>query len=113
MAGKATVIDRVEIDAAVDDTLAEDDQWNDFITSNPVPSMKVKGIVIPQPTKDQVDEWVKRAGEPDADKILMGEDVYAALQEAFRPLPFSAWRNFQRAFMNQMFGSDDVATLGK
>jgi len=105
--------ERVELDAAVDESLGDDDLWNDLVTENAVPAIVIKGIRIPQPTKEQVDEWSKRANEPDSDTILMGADVYAKLQEAFRPLPISAYRNFQKRFMAHMFGLDDGGELGK
>lgn len=107
------VWERVELGDAIDPSLDEGDQWNDIVSEHAIPPLKIKGIVIPQPTKDQVDEWVKNAHLPDADKILMGEDTYDQLQAAFAKLPLSAYRNFQKLFMSHMFGTDDVETLGK
>lgn len=104
---------RTEIDAAVDDTLADDDLWNDLVTSNPVPPLKIKGLIIPQPTKAQVDAWSANPNDPDADKILMGDELYAKVQDLFAKLPLSAYRNFQREYMSRMFGVADVGELGK
>lgn len=104
---------RTELADAIDETLEDDDQWNDIVTANAVPTFVIKGLRIPQPTKDQVDEWVKKANQPDADKILMGDEVYEKLVALFKPLPLSAYRNFQRQFMDHMFGTADAELLGK
>lgn len=107
------VYERIELGDAIDPSLPEEDQWNDIVSENAVPPLVIRGVTIRQPTKDQVDEWVKNAHLPDADKILMGEDTYAELQAAFGKLPLSAYRNFQKLFMAHMFGTDDAELLGK
>lgn len=118
MATKAKAKDeaktRVELNDAVDESLGEDDLWNDIITENPVPDIVVKGIRIKQPTKEQVDDWSARvaAGEADPEKALMPEADYEALKHAFDKLPLSAWRNFQTKFTNHIFGLD-AGSLGK
>lgn len=104
---------RTELAEAVDETLGDADLWNDIVSENAVPPLLIKGLEIRQPTKEQVDEWVKNANLPDADRILMGDEVYDKLQELFKPLPLSAYRNFQRHFMDHMFGTSDVDVLGK
>jgi hypothetical protein len=105
--------ERIELADAIDESLGDDDLWNDIVSENPVPALVIKGIRIPQPTKEQVDAWGKRAGEPESDRILMGDNVYEALQEAFSRLPLSAYRNFQRHFMGHFFGIEDAGELGK
>jgi hypothetical protein len=109
-----TKIQRVEIADAVDDSLGEDDLWNDIITENPVPDLVVKGVRIKQPTKEQIDEWSKAVARNDTDpeKLLMPEEDYELLKHAFDKLPLSAWRNFQNRFTNHIFGLDQE-TLGK
>jgi hypothetical protein len=97
--------DRISVDEAVVDDLAEDDRWTDIITKVQVPPYKIKGIVIPQPTKEQVDDWASTTlTDPvKAEKILMGADAYEKVQELFRSLPQSAYATFQDDFMNHMF----------
>lgn len=112
-AEKKVVYERKELGDAIDESLGAGDLWNDIVSDSPVPPLVIKGIELRQPTKEQVDEWVKKANQPDADKILMGEEVYAKLQSEFKHLPLSAYRNFQRIFMDHMFGTADVESLGK
>lgn len=106
---------RVELNDAVIEDLGEDDLWNDLITEHPVPDLVVKGIRIPQPTKEQVDEWSKlvNANASDPERVLMPDEAYEALKHAFDKLPLSAWRNFQKRFTSHIFGLDDAETLGK
>jgi hypothetical protein len=117
-AGTKTVEDkdeRIELSAAVDPSLGDDDLWNDLVTENPVPDLVIKGIRIPQPTKKQIEEWGKLVSEnaPDAEKALMSPEAYESLSHAFDNLPLSAWRNFQQKFTNHIFGLDDAESLGK
>jgi hypothetical protein len=109
------VFERTELSAAVDDSLADDDLWNDLVTENPVPDLVIKGIRIPQPTKEQIEEWGKlvAVNAPDAEAALMSPEAYAAISHAFDHLPLSAWRNFQKRFTNHIFGLDDAESLGK
>jgi hypothetical protein len=106
---------RIELNDAVIEDLGEDDLWNDLITEHPVPDLVVKGIRIPQPTKEQVDEWSKlvNANASDPERVLMPDEAYEALKHAFDKLPLSAWRNFQKRFTSHIFGLDDAETLGK
>jgi len=113
VAEEKKAVTRIELEDAIDDTLGDDDLWNDIVTENPVPTLVIKGIRIPQPTKDQVDVWSKRANEAESDRLLMGDEAYEKLQAAFAPLPISAYRAFQRRFMNHMFGLSDAEELGK
>lgn len=100
--------DRVELRDAIDESLGEDDLWNDIIEENPVPDIVVKGVRIKQPTKEQIDEWSRlvAANAPDPEKVLMPEEDYDQLKHAFDKLPLSAWRNFQTRFTNHIFGLD-------
>ena len=106
--------DRVELSDAIDESLGEDDLWNDIVSENPVPDIVVKGVRIKQPTKEQIDEWSKAvaANAPDPEKLLMPAEDYEALRHAFDKLPLSAWRNFQNRFTNHIFGLE-AESVGK
>jgi len=107
--------ERVELSAAVDESLGDDDLWNELVSENPVPDLVIKGIRIPQPTKEQIEEWGRlvAVNAPDAEKALMSPQAYSELSHAFDKLPLSAWRNFQKKFTNHIFGLDDAESLGK
>lgn len=109
------VYERIELNDALDESLGDDDLWNDLVTDNPIPDLVIKGVRIPQPTKEQVEEWGKlvAVNAPDAEKALMSADAYATLSHAFDKLPLSAWRNFQKKFTNHIFGLTDEESLGK
>lgn len=100
--------ERVELADAIDESLGDDDLWNDIVEENPVPDIVVKGVRIKQPTKEQIDEWSKAVASnaPDPEKLLMPEEDYDKLRHAFDKLPLSAWRNFQTRFTNHIFGLD-------
>lgn len=102
--------ERVELDAAVDESLGDDDLWNDLVTDHAVPPLKVKGIVLPQPTKEQVDVWRETSDVEAGERVLLG-DKYDAIHELFNPLPQSAWANFNRKYLAHMFGMGDVDSL--
>jgi hypothetical protein len=106
---------RINLNEAVDESLGEDDLWNELVAENAVPDFVIKGIRIPQPTKEQVDAWTEAVskGSADPEQVLMSEDAYKELKHLFDNLPLSAWRNFQRRFTNHIFGLDDAETLGK
>lgn len=106
---------RVNLNDAVVEDLGEDDLWNELVAENAVPDFVIKGIRIPQPTKEQVDAWTAAVatGDSDPEQLLMSEDAYTELKHLFDNLPLSAWRNFQRRFTNHIFGLDDAETLGK
>lgn len=97
---------RVEVDEAVDDSLDVDDVWNDLITDNAVPPLKVKGIVLRQPTKKQVEAWRSNSDSIAGEKILFGAETYDKLQDLFANLPQSAWTNFNNLYLKHMFGFD-------
>jgi hypothetical protein len=109
------VYERVELNDAIDESLGEDDLWNELVSDNPIPDLVIKGVRIPQPTKEQVEEWGKlvAVNAPDAEKALMSADAYTALSHAFDKLPLSAWRNFQKRFTNHIFGLTEEESLGK
>lgn len=100
--------DRLELSDAIDESLAEDDLWNDIVSENPVPDIVVKGVRIKQPTKEQIDAWSIAVANnaPDPEKLLMPDEDYEKLRHAFDKLPLSAWRNFQTRFTNHIFGLD-------
>lgn len=109
------IFERIELGDAIDESLPEDDLWNDLVEENPVPDIVIKGIRIKQPTKAQVDEWSRLVAEqdPEAEKALMPADDYDKLKHFFDDLPLSAWRNFQQKFTNHIFGLEDLESLGK
>jgi hypothetical protein len=106
--------ERVELRDAIDESLGEDDLWNDIVEENPVPDIVVKGVRIKQPTKEQIDAWSVAVAhnDPDPEKLLMPDEDYEALRHAFDKLPLSAWRNFQTRFTNHIFGLDSES-VGK
>lgn len=106
---------RTDLASAVDESLGDDDVWNDIIEDHPVPDFVVKGFRIPQPTKEQVDEWTRLAAldDPNPERVLMSKDAYENLKGAFNTLPLSAWRSFQRRFTSHVFGLSDPGAVGK
>lgn len=96
-----------------DVALDEDDLWSKLITDNAVPPMKVKGIVLTQPTKRQVDQWRLATNAEEGERALFG-DQYDAIHELFRDQPEYIWENFNVAYLKHMFGAgDDETQLGK
>lgn len=99
--------------AAADvDGLDEDDIWSQLVSENAVPPMKVKGIVLHQPTKKQVDAWRVSQTAEEGERALFG-DQYDAIHALFVNQPEYVWENFNLAYLKHMFGTGDEAQMGK
>jgi hypothetical protein len=86
----------------VEESLDDDDYWTELVTENKVPPMKVKGIVLEQPTADVVDQW-RAGGVEDEEKLLFG-DKYDDIKSLFRGQPNYVRENFFKAYLKHMFG---------
>lgn len=104
------VFERTEIAAAVDASLDDDDLWNDLVTENAIPPMKVKGHFIPQPTKEQVDIWRTASDPVVGEKALLGAQ-YDEVHGLFDHLPQSAWANFNKKYLKHFFNVGDPDDL--
>lgn len=99
--------------AAVEpDGLDADDIWSELVSENAVPPMKVKGIVLHQPTKKQVDAWRVSTTAEEGERALFG-DQYDAIHALFVDQPEYIWENFNLAYLKHMFGTGDDAQMGK
>lgn len=98
--------------AKTDDGLDADDIWSELVSTNAVPPMKIKGIILPQPTKAQVDAWRVATTAEEGEKALFGEQ-YEAIHSLFRDQPEYVWENFNVKYLAHMFGTGDEAQLGK
>lgn len=94
------------------DGLDADDIWGDLITDNAVPPMKVKGIVLTQPTKAQVDLWRLATTAEEGERALFAGN-YDAIHGLFKDQPEYIWENFNLKYLKHMFGTGDDAELGK
>ena len=94
------------------DGLDEDDLWSQLVGENVVPPMKVKGVVLPQPTKAQVDKWRLATNAEEGERALFG-DQYDAIHEIFASQPEYVWENFNVLYLKHMFGAGDETQLGK
>lgn len=90
---KIEPVEPVELDA--------DDYWAELSTENAVPPMKVKGIVLEQPTADVAEKW--QDGGMTDEKLLFGEQ-YDAVMALFNDEPLFKKKNFYKAYMKHMFG---------
>jgi len=92
--------------------LDDDDLWSQLISDNAVPPMKVKGVVLHQPTKAQVDAWRQATTVEDGERALFGE-AYEAIHAIFKDEPEYVWENFNIVYLKHMFGAGDENQLGK
>lgn len=97
---------------ATPESLDEDDIWADLVSENVVPPLKVKGIVLPQPTKEQVDRWRLATTAEEGERALFG-DQYEAIHALFKSQPEYIWENFNVKYLKHMFGAGDSNELGK
>ncbi|ATN93988.1 tail assembly chaperone [Mycobacterium phage Kumao] len=107
---KEVVVEEKVVNGEV--VLDEDDVWNDLVTENVVPPLKVRGIVLHQPTKDQVDRWRNAKTVEEGERALFG-DQYDAIHELFSNQPEYVWDNFNVKYLAHMFGIGDVESLKK
>jgi hypothetical protein len=99
--------------AAVEESsLDEDDIWAELVSDNAVPPLKVRGIVLPQPTKQQVDAWRVATSAEEGEKALFG-DQYDAIHALFKEQPEYVWENFNVKYLKHMFGTAGESDLGK
>lgn len=89
---------------AVAPSFDEDDVWVTIESENYVPPMKVKGIVLHQPTARQVTEWRAATTIEGGEKALFG-DQYANIHKVFDDEPVYKWENFNIAYLKHMFGT--------
>jgi hypothetical protein len=92
--------------------LEEDDIWSDLVSENVVPPLKVKGVVLPQPTKEQVDKWRQATNAEEGERALFG-DKYDAIHAIFKDEPEYIWENFNVKYLKHMFGAGEETQLGK
>lgn len=90
--------------AAAEVVLDADDIWVEIETDNYVPPMKVKGIVLHQPTARQVVAWRAATTVEDGEKALFA-DRYEAIHKLFDDEPVYKWENFNVAYLKHMFGT--------
>lgn len=89
--------------------LDSDDYWNEIVSENVVPPMKVKGIVLEQPTVERMEEWRAAANVEAGERALFGEQ-YDAIKGLFKGQLNYKWENFNRIYLKHMFGveGDDL-----
>lgn len=92
--------------------LDEDDVWSQLVAENVVPPLKIKGVILPQPTKAQVDKWRVAANAEEGERALFG-DQYEAIHGIFKDEPEYIWENFNILYLKHMFGAGDENQLGK
>lgn len=97
---------------AAETELDADDLWNQLVSENVVPPMKIKGVILNQPTKQQVDRWRQAANAEEGERALFGEQ-YDAIHDIFRDQPEYVWENFNLLYLKHMFGAGDEGQLGK
>lgn len=85
--------------------LDADDYWNELTTENVVPPMKVKGIVLEQPTATRMAAWRSAVAIEEGERALFG-DNYEAIKALFADRPEYVWENFNKAYLKHMFGVD-------
>jgi hypothetical protein len=90
----------------------DDDIWSELVSENAVPPLKVKGVVLPQPTKEQVDKWRLSTTAEEGERALFG-DQYDAIHAIFKDQPEYVWENFNLKYLKHMFGTGDDSQLGK
>ena len=94
--------------------LDPDDIWAKLNTEEfDVPPLKVRGIVLEQPSLNQVDEYKKALVTQDevaAQKALFG-DAYGKVRELFGPKPPMAYEKFLEVYLTHFFGAGDDDSL--
>jgi hypothetical protein len=90
--------------------LDADDIWEELVSSNVVPPLKVGGIVLPQPTTSQVEAWRASKSAEEGERALFGAQ-YDAVKAKFAEQPEYVWENFNVRYLQHMFGVGDDASL--
>ncbi len=90
--------------------LDADDIWEELISENVVPPMKVKGVVLEQPTQKRVELWRVAKNAEEGERALFG-DKYDAIKALFSDEPEYIWENFNIKYLKHMFGVGDDAAL--
>lgn len=89
---------------AVETDLDEDDVWVEIETENYVPPMKVKGLILHQPTARQVVAW-REATTVEAGEKALFADQYDAIHKLFDDEPVYKWENFNVRYLKHFFGT--------
>lgn len=89
----------------VEPELDSDDIWNELVTENAVPPMKVRGIVLEQPTVERMEQWRSASSVEEGEKALFG-DKYEQVKSLFRGQKEYVWENFNKKYLLHMFGVD-------
>lgn len=93
--------------------LSPEDVWNDLISENVVPPLVVKGIVLEQPTIDQLAEYDAandRGDNAAAEKALFAEHR-DDLKALFAGEKKYVWDNFVKMYLEHMLGLGDPNSL--
>lgn len=102
---KAVAVTPVDLD--------KDDIWDELVSANVVPPLKVKGVVLTQPTQRRVEEWKQVGNDADAGERALFGDQYEAIKAVFADEPEYVWENFNIKYLQHMFGIGTEAELGK
>lgn len=86
--------------------LDADDIWDELVSENVVPPMKVRGIVLEQPSVTQVEAWRAAKSAEEGERALFG-DQYDAIKKLFADQKEYVWENFNIAYLKHMFGIGD------
>jgi hypothetical protein len=71
---------------------------------NEVPDLVFKGLVLKEPTKNQIDKWRSATTVEEGERALFG-DQYDAVHEVFDNEPQHVWENFNVLYLKHMFGT--------
>ena len=104
MAAPRKVVEPVELDA--------DDIWDELVSTNVVPPMKIKGVVLEQPSQRRVEEWRVAANAEAGERALFG-DKYDAIKAVFADEKEYVWENFNIKYLQHMFGVGNDEDLKK
>ncbi len=96
---------------AVEPTVLDaDDIWEELTSENVVPPMKVKGVVLEQPTQKRVEQWRQAKTAEEGERALFG-DKFDAIKAVFADEKEYVWENFNVRYLKHMFGVGDDASL--
>lgn len=90
--------------------LDADDIWEELTSENVVPPMKVKGVVLEQPTQKRVEQWRQANTAEEGERALFG-DKFDAIKAVFADEKEYVWENFNIRYLKHMFGVGDDASL--
>lgn len=90
--------------------LDPDDIWAELVSSAVVPPLKVKGIVLEQPTLATVEEWRRTTDEESGQRVLFG-DQYDDVRAVFADAPARVFEKFVEKYLTHFFGTGDDESL--